>query len=137
MLAIEKNDNHYLERFDTEFKNIFPNTISVTHNRQCKSFTSTNLSKRLENIKIITNRASRMRYMASQEPEVILATLINQILEEINGVEKENEFFAELSSTPKDVTLDNILVGFEFYDNNPFRIEAEKRLEKLRRKRGW
>jgi len=88
---------------------------------------------RFDNIRKITNQASQARYLASQDPEIILANLIMQILEETEGTATcEKTLLDDLCEAPR--KLEEVLPGFEFYDNNPYRAKAEKRLAKLRRK---
>ena len=94
------------------------------------------IDERIENIRRYTNQASQARYLGTQDPEVILANLIMQILEEtecVGGNGEHANFLDEILCSPR--KLEEVMPGFEFYDNNPYREKAEKRLEKLRRKR--
>jgi len=93
------------------------------------------LEERIDNIRRATNLASQARYLATQDPEVILANLIMQILEETEGQTGSSEsrtILDDILLSPR--KLEEVLPGFEFYDNNPYRAKAEKRLEKIRRK---
>lgn len=90
----------------------------------------------LGRIQGFVNRASEARYLATQSAEVILATLIMQVMAELSGNTDATgpEFFDNLAYA-KDLTLEKALVGFEFFDNNPLKKKAEKRLAKLMKKR--
>jgi len=97
------------------------------------------LHERLHNIREFANYASRARYLKNAQPEAILANLIMQILSESDETVKdlprhEQDFFEILAGT-KELKLEEALSGFEFFDNNPYRINAEKRLEKIKGKR--
>jgi len=108
------------------------------------------LRERLVNIRNFTNRASSARYLKDAQPEVILANLITQILSEADEInvlkpvrqtsqtagDKAAKDFFEILAGSKELKLDEALSGFEFFDNNPYRIKAEKRLEKIKRKKG-
>jgi len=117
------------------------------------------LRERLQNIRQFANQASECRYLATNDPEIILANLIMQTLEESSNIEKlkpikspkrgkrgtateEEETqettdidFFELLATSKELKLDEALEGFEFFDNNPFKKGAEKKLKKIDKKK--
>lgn len=106
------------------------------------------LRERLENVKDFANRASEQRYLKGQNIEVLLANLITQILTETNDIDKQKplktsskaagnrgeDFFEVLAST-KELKLDEALEGFEFYEQNPYKSKAEKKLAKMEAKR--
>ena len=98
------------------------------------------LRTRFDNIRNIANNASKARYLASQTHEVILANLIMQILEESDTgkastyTNDETSLLNELASS-KSMKLEEVLEGFDFYDNNPYKAQAEKYLARAKKKR--
>lgn len=141
----ETKDKDYTKRLEDAFKRIMEGYHDVVP--QYKSDIES-LRERLVNIKEFANRASSARYLKDAKPEVILANLITQILSEADeidklkpvrstsavGAKKAEDFFEVLAGT-KELKLDEALSGFEFFDNNPFRIKAEKRLAKIKSKK--
>lgn len=142
----ETKDKDYTRRLEDAFKRIMEGYRDVVP--QYKSDIES-LRERLVNIKEFANRASSARYLKDAKPEVILANLITQILLEademdklkpvrsasgLSGSKKVEDFFEVLAGT-KELKLDEALSGFEFFDNNPFRIKAEKRLAKIKSKK--
>jgi predicted RND superfamily exporter protein len=107
------------------------------------------LRERLVNIREFTNVASSARYLKNAQPEVILANLITQILSEADEMDKlkpvetarsfaeakRAEDILEVLAGSKELKLDEALSGFEFFDNNPYRKKAEKRLAKIKSKK--
>ena len=110
------------------------------------------LRERLYNIRKWANNASEARYL-KQDVDAILASLITQTLAETDKLEElkplgadavsgspdvrplvADDFF-EVLATNKNLKLDEALSGFDFFDNNPFRQKAEKRLKKMEAKR--
>ncbi|MDR0975765.1 MAG: hypothetical protein LBM01_02285 [Christensenellaceae bacterium] len=92
---------------------------------------------RLANIYATAVEASRKRYLKQGDTEALLANLIATVLKEAGGASEGEEAFdilQELASLEK-VSLDETLAGFEFYDKNPYKKKAEKRLARLRKKK--
>jgi ribosome-binding ATPase YchF (GTP1/OBG family) len=138
-------DKDYTKRLEDAFKRIMSGYAEVVP--QYKSDIES-LRERLENIRDFTNKASSARYLKNAQPEVILANLITQILGEADEIDKlkplqetkagemtKKDFFEVLAGS-KELKLDEALSGFEFFDNNPYRKKAEKRLEKIKSKKG-
>jgi len=93
-------------------------------------------SAKLQKILGYTNVASSARYLATNTAEVILANLIVQILSEIEGDGSLDEnLIRALYNEENNLGLEEALETFEFYRNNPFREEAERRLAKLEQRR--
>ena len=156
MFEVEKNGykrkevDYYIERLEVDFRTIIKNnTEKIEHiKRNLSEITQTvpqykteieSLKERLVNIRDCANRASEARYLKDAESEVLLANLIMQVLEETSDMEKlkpmvtvidENDFFEILAST-KELKLNEALEGFEFFDNNPYKEKAEKKLAKI------
>ena len=89
-------------------------------------------------IKEFVGEASRARYLNTADPEAILANLIAQLLSALNpqhDCTKNQKDFLSVLATQETAPLDSSLKGFEFYENNPYRTKAEKRLAKLKKKR--
>ena len=140
-------DKDYTKRLEDAFKRIMQGYGNVVP--QYKSDIES-LRERLVNIRDFANRASSARYLKDAQPEVILANLITQILSEADEMDKlkpvkpaspaigdrrAKDFFEVLAGS-KELQLDEALSGFEFFDNNPFRIKAEKRLARIKSKKG-
>lgn len=139
----ETKDKDYTKRLEDAFKRIMEGYHVVP---QYKSDIES-LRERLVNIRDFANRASSARYLKDAKPEVILANLITQVLSEADEMDKPKpvrqtrlydsakkaEDFFEVLAGSKELELDQALSGFEFFDNNPYRVKAEKRLEKLKK----
>jgi len=136
----------YTKRLEEAFKRIMTGYREVVP--QYKSDIES-LRERLVNIREFANRASSARYLKDAQAEVILANLITQVLSEVAEMNvlkpvkpakiaegrKAEDFFEVLAGT-KELQLDEALSGFEFFDNNPYRMKAEKRLAKIKSKKG-
>jgi len=101
--------------------------------------TNAELTDRLDYIRDITNDASAARYMGAYDTDIILNDLISKVLDAVEGVEPEvesatQEFFTAMLKAPQK-ELEQIFEGFEFYENNPYKDQAERALAKLRRKK--
>jgi len=129
--------DYFIRRFDEDFTAIMTKKSPESKIIQMAQVPLHEiLQRQIDKIREYTNEASRERYLAKNDSEVILSNLIMQILMETEqkfGADM-GDFFDELTSS-SDAELDEILTGFEFYDNNPYRELAEKRLEKIKRKR--
>ena len=134
------NFSFYVEMFDAEFSRITGDVSECRGDILSPVEPSNDLQ--IQKILEITNKASYERYMYNATPEVILANLILQILAIINGEEVSttslssagNQVFQALSQSKK-FNLDEACEGFEFYENNPLRAQAEKAIARLRKKR--
>ncbi|MCL2587256.1 MAG: hypothetical protein FWE31_03380 [Firmicutes bacterium] len=129
-----------LKRFDDAFGAITKQTVTI----KTQVFPNTaalDTQEKLDKILEATNKASKERYLSNNNHEAILARLIMQIYsatdqetEETEVFHKSDSFFEILTSN-KETELDKVFSGFEFYENNPYREIAEKRLAKIKRKR--
>ena len=106
------------------------------------------LRERLENIRGWVEAASKLRYMKNTDADAVLANLITQVMEESDKIEelkpitppvkvkpKECEEFFEILASSGEITLDDALKGFDFYDDNPYKSKAEKTLAKLEKEK--
>ena len=133
-----------LNRFDEGFSSIVKQTVTVT-TQVFPNETALALQEQIDAITAATNLASKERYLTSNDHEAILARLIMQIYSATNTFDKvenesaevfqKSESFFEILTNSKETDLEKIFDGFEFYENNPYREIAEKRLAKLYRKR--
>ena len=156
MFEVEKNGykrkevDYYIERLEVDFRAIIKNNAEkIEHIKNNLSEVTQivpqykteieSLKERLVNIRECTNRASEARYLKDAEPEVLLANLIMQVLEETSAMEKlkpvvttidDSDFF-EILAGSRELKLDEALEGFEFFDNNPYKLKAEKKLAKI------
>jgi len=139
-------DKDYTKRLEEAFARIMTGYREVVP--QYKSDIES-LRERLINIRNFANRASAARYLKDANSEFILANLITQILQEADEIDKlkpvkpmnateearRTENFLEVLAGSKELKLDEALSGFEFFDNNPYRVKAEKRLAKIKSKK--
>ena len=142
--------DYYIKRLEDDFHAIIRNnTDKLEHvQRNLSEITQSvpeykseieSLRERLLNIRDSANKTSEARYLKDADTEVLLANLIMQILDETGDIEKlkpvisvpgQNDFF-EILAGSKELKLDEALEGFDFFDNNPLREKAEKRLAKI------
>ena len=142
MEGYARQAEYYIQRFDQDWAEICGEVKGVTncrtslHEHTDNPSDSDEVYDKLGKIRDFTNQASQARYLATHDSEVILANLIMQILNQTDGEGCDDivEHF-NFWENSKDLKLEEALVGFEFYDNNPHRERAEKMLAKLNRKR--
>ena len=160
MFEAEKNGykktevDYYIRRLEDDFRAILENNAQkLEHTRaNLKQVTQVvpqfkseieSLRERLENIRDCANQTSESRYLDGAKPEVLLANLITTVLDETAEMEKlkpvieevaDDDFF-EILAGSKELKLAEALQGFEFYDNNPYKAKAEKKLVKIKEKR--
>lgn len=144
MMQENTKDMDYTKRLEDAFKRIMTGYGEVVP--QYKSDIES-LRERLINIREYANLASSARYLKDAQPEVILANLITKILAEademnklkpvmpLKSTAKKTDDFFEVLATSRELQLDEALSGFEFFDNNPYRVKAEKKLEKIKQKK--
>ena len=151
----KKNDvDYYIKRLEDDFQAIIKsNSEKLAYTKQnLKEITQTvpqykseieSLRERLSNLRDCANRASEARYLKDAQAEVLLANLIAKVLTESADLEKlkpviaeegEDDFLQILAST-KELKLGDALEGFDFFDNNPYKTKAEKKLEKIKTKK--
>jgi hypothetical protein len=103
------------------------------------------LKERLQNIREAAEFASEERYLSRNDIEVVLANFIAQVLKETDKIDElkiqgpkvmrsGGDFFEELAGN-KEIKLDDALKGFDFYDNNPYKTSAERKLAKIEAKK--
>lgn len=157
--------DYYIQRLDEDFQTILKNQTERLENvkanitqlaTELNEYTQAvpkykseieSLHERLNNIRSWTEEASKVRYMPKSDKEVILANLITQILHESDNLDQlklvestptkpiVGEDFFEILATHREVKLDDALSGFDFFDNNPFKNKAEKRLAKIEKRK--
>lgn len=105
------------------------------------------LRERLTNIRHWAEMASKLRYKGDADADAVCANLITQILtetdklNELKPVEKakditdvSDELFQILQQSHA-VEMEEALKGFDFYEENPYRKTAEKKIAKMEKKR--
>jgi len=140
------DENRYLKRFEMEFRSIIDEIGALqTALPQYKTAVES-LRERLDNIRGWVEVASKIRYMQDADPDAVLANLIAQILIETDDLDKLKPVVKEpdLETTSNDlfkllgksnsIDLDDAMSGFDFYDNNPYKKSAEKKIAKIKRK---
>ena len=132
--------NPILSQFDESFAAILKQTVTVKtevfQNRSHKE-----VQERLDKILEATNLASRERYLNSDH-EAILARLIMSIYgTEENAAQPDTEeyhksesFFEILTNARKD-EVEEVFSAFDFYNQNPYREIAQRRLDKIKKRR--
>jgi predicted RNase H-like nuclease (RuvC/YqgF family) len=105
------------------------------------------LRERLENIRRWAEAASKIRYMQDADTDAVLANLITQVLIESDKIHElkpvipvktkpiDGDNFFEILASGKNIKLDEVLKGFDFYDNNPYKVKAEKKLARIEKKK--
>jgi len=106
------------------------------------------LRERLFNVRGWSEAASKIRYLKNTDVDAILANLIAQILLETDNLDElklvepeepakpvDGEGFFEVLASCKNVKLEDALQGFDFYDNNPYKKTAMKKLAKIEKKK--
>ena len=157
--------DYYIHRLDEDFQTILKSHTDrlemVRHNVSKLSTELNQVSKvvpkykteieslreRIHNMRKWAENASRARFGTKADTDAVLANLINCILEESDQIQElklvnpppknpeANEDFFAVLATNSNVKLEDALKGFEFYDNNPYKKEAEKRLAKIEKKK--
>jgi len=157
--------DYYLKQLDNDFNAIIKSHSdrleNVKHNiadlaREITEYTQVipqyknineSLRERLENIRGWAESASKARYLPNNDPDAVLANLISQILNESDNIDElkpvipkkqklvdSDELFEVLASS-RDIKMEDAFRGFDFYDNNPYRASAEKRLANIEKKK--
>jgi len=153
-----ESQNDYLKRLEEDFQRIKKNFAAVNwqeqgreqvqEQEQIREIPQRNAEiesykKRFSALRKCANRTSSARYLKGAQSEVLLANLITQVLavtddsRDVEFSEANNhdpDFFEVLAST-KELKLDKALEGFEFFDNNPFKTKAERKLAKIQAKK--
>jgi len=106
------------------------------------------LRERIANIRGWAEAASKIRYMPGTDADAVLANLITQVLLESDKldelkpiIQKEpdtktaSEDLYQLLTASRSVAMDEAFQGFEFYDNNPYKKIAEKKIAKIQKRK--
>ena len=141
------DENRYLKRFEAEFHRILDeinmySTVIPQYKTENES-----LRERIANIRGWAEAASKIRYMPHTDADAVLANLITQVLiesdklDELKPVEQKvpdlrvsDELFQMLSKS-RNVKMDEAFEGFDFFDNNPYKKAAEKKIAKIQRRK--
>ena|GEM_PF-1007640 len=150
----KKEVDYFIKRLESDFQSIIKrNTEKLEHTQKnLREITLSvpqykteieSLRERLEIIRDCANKASEARYLKDAQPEVLLANLVAKVLTETADMEKlkpviaeldEGDFLQILAGT-RELKLGDALEGFDFFDNNPYKGKAEKRLAKIKAKK--
>jgi len=139
-------EDKYLRRFELEFKAIVDEISTLSTALPKYKDENASLRERIQNIRDWAEVASRIRYKKGADPDAILAELISKIFSETENIEKlkplavepeikniSDDLFKMLSHS-KNIDLEEALKGFDFYDNNPYREKAEKKIAKIKKR---
>ena len=146
---MHEDENRYLKRFEAEFNKIL-NEITVL-SESIPQYKSENesLRERIQNMRRWAEAASKIRYLKGTDHEAVLANLITHILRESDNLDElkpivsqevdikatSDELF-QLLTTSRNVAMEEAFRGFDFYDNNPYKEVAEKKIAKINKKKG-
>jgi hypothetical protein len=108
-------------------------------NEALQFFMNTDTQRQIDEIRDLTNRISAERFKEHANIDILLATLIDSILQILNGGGEipnggGGNFF-ELLNRERTVKLDDALTDFDFFNNNPYKDKAERRLAKIEAKK--
>jgi hypothetical protein len=142
----ENAENRYLKRFEQEFKNIVKEIGLLSMVVPEYKNENDSLRERIENIREWAEVASKIRYLPDADTDAVLANLITQILIETDNLDQlkpitkmpdlksvEGDLFSILATT-KNIEMDEAFCGFDFYENNPYKKSAEKKIAKMKKK---
>ena len=141
------DENRYLKRFEAEFHKIVKEISMLSESLPQYKSENESLRERIENIRGWAEAASKVRYLKDTDHEAVLANLITQILKESDNLDELKPIIAEkqdvkatsdvlfqLLQTSRNVEMEEAFRGFDFYDNNPYKKEAEKRIAKIKKR---
>ena len=140
-------EDRYLQRFEAEFLKIMDEISMYSSVLPQYKTENESLRERITNIRGWAEAASKIRYMPDTDLDAVMANLITQILAETDKIDElkpivqkepdikavSDELFQMLGSG-KSIALDEAFRGFDFFDNNPYKKSAEKKLEKIKKK---
>ena len=145
--SIPQDENRYLKRFEVEFRAIMDEVGMYTSVIPQYKNENESLRERLNNIREWVEAASKTRYLPKADVDAILAKLITNVMMECNNLEelkpvipKESDIKAasdelfQMLSNSRSVQMEEAFKGFDFYDNNPYKNKAEKKIAKLQKK---
>jgi len=142
------DENRYLKRFEAEFRSIMSEIDSMTNIIPQYKNENESLRERISNIRGWAEVASKIRYMNNADADALLANLISQILmetdklDELKPINREPDIkgatddLYQLLTKSKAVDMESAFAGFDFYDNNPLKQKAEKKIKKMKKARG-
>jgi len=144
-----RHEDEYLKRFEDEFRRI-RDEISL-YSVVIPQYKNENesLRERLKNIREWVENASKMRYLPSYESdtEAVLASLITNILIETDNLDElkpiiqkpqeitETDRLFQLIGHRNNIEMDEAFSGFDFFENNPYKKAAEKKIAKYQKRK--
>ena len=141
----ESIESKYLKRFESEYNSIIEEIRTLSDVIPQYKSENESLRERLTNIKKWAHAASKSRYTDS-DADAVLADLISKVLQECDDLEKlkpvikqaeqktaSDELFNILSRANA-VAMEDAMSGFDFYENNPYKKTAEKKIAKMKKK---
>ena len=90
----------------------------------------TTSNEKLRQIAQVVDRISAERFNPSAQIDILLADLIDSVLQILSGNSTGDDFF-KLLNEERSVKLDVALADFDFYNDNPYKTKAEKYLAKI------
>jgi len=140
-------ENKYVKRFEKEFRTIMGEIKVIKDVIPQFKTENESLRERIHNIRQWAEVASKVRYQSDANADAVLANLITQILLETDNVEElkpvlkeavihhvSDEIFTMLNHAPNQ-SLEEAMQGFDFYENNPYKKIADKKIKKFEKKK--
>jgi hypothetical protein len=141
------HENSFLTRFEAEFRKIMDEINTYSSVIPQYKTENESLRERIDNIRAWAEAASKLRYMPDADADAVLANLITHILAESDNLSElkpaapskqelrntSNELFQMLSNS-RNVEIDEAFKGFDFFEENPYKRAAEKKIAKIKRK---
>jgi len=142
------DENRYLKRFEAEFRAIMQEVSMYTSVIPQYKSENESLRERLCNIREWVEAASKIRYMSGTDSDAVLANLIANVLPECTDLQElkpttpkepdiksaSEELFNMLVNS-RNVAMDEAFEGFEFFENNPYKKVAEKKIAKIQKRK--
>ena len=142
------DENRYLKKFEQEFLAIMKEVSMYTAVIPQYKSENESLRERLTNIREWVEVASKLRYLPGADSDAVLANLIANVLPECSAIEvlkpivpvepdikSASDDLFQMLATSRGVNMDEAFSGFDFFENNPYKKLAEKRIAKIRKKK--
>jgi hypothetical protein len=128
-------DRAFLDLFTAdETAEIMPFPIQDGDDDSALKYYDTDPDEKLQRIAEVTNRISAERFGDKPQFDILLADLIDEILRILNDSECDGgsgDSIFSLLNKERSVKLEDALMEFDFFQNNPYKDKAERYLAKI------